>query len=72
MDFSQVRWKRVGLAIGIGILGVMAGTKAYADYQWRQVVCVKFSPEGSEELIYGKDCGEPSQSITSTTDGDEI
>lgn len=70
MDFSQVRWKKVGLASVIGVITVLGATSAYGKYQMRQGVCVKFYPDGSEKMLYGKDCGEPN--LTPATQGEDI
>lgn len=67
---TQVRWKRIGLTSGIGVLAVLATTTAYADWKWRQGICVNFNPDGSEEILYGEDCGEPE--LTPTTQGEDI
>ena len=72
MDFSQVRWKKVSFAIAIGVIDVFWATTAYANWKWEQGVCVNFNPDGSEEMIYGKDCGETFESLPITTQGENI
>lgn len=66
MNFSEVRWKKVGKACVIGVLAILGATSAYGKWQMRQGVCVKFHPDGSEEMFYGKDCGEPFQAPSAT------
>ena len=61
MKFSEVRWKKVGLAIGVGFVAMMAATAALANWQWQQGICIRFYPDGSEKMFYGKDCESPSQ-----------
>jgi hypothetical protein len=72
MDFSEVRWQKVGVVSAIGVLAMLGATTAYAKYQMRQGVCVKFHPDGSEEMLYEKDCGEAFPSVTSTPPGEDI
>ncbi len=61
MFFSRVRWKRVGIAIGIGTIAVCG---AYANWQWRQGVCIRYHADGTEKMLYGEDCIVPSEAPT--------
>lgn len=70
MNFSQVRWQRVGLASVLGVITVLGATTAYGKYQMHHGVCVKYYPDGSEEILYGEDCGE--FNLTPTTQGEDI
>lgn len=67
---SKVRWKQVGLASVIGVIAVLAATTAYADWKWRQGVCINLHPDGTEEMLYGQDCDEAD--LIPTTQGEEI
>ncbi len=67
---TQVRWKQVGIVSVIGVIVVLGATTAYADWRWRQGICVNFNPDGSEEILYGEDCGE--NILTPTTQGEDI
>lgn len=59
MKLSEVRWKKVGAAIGVGVFTVLVATTAYANWKWQQGVCVRFSADGSEKIFYGTDCNLP-------------
>ncbi len=64
MKLSEVRWRRVGIVIGIGLIAILGASTAYANWQWRQGVCVEYYPDGSEKMLYGKDCNLPSETPT--------
>lgn len=51
---------RVSAAIGVGVLAVFGASTAYANWKWQQGVCVRYYPDGSEKVLYGKDCDLPS------------
>lgn len=67
---SQLRWQRIGLVSVIGVLAVLGATTAYANWKWRQGICLNFNPDGSEEILYGEDCSE--FDLTPTTQGETI
>ena len=56
LNFSEVRWKKVSFAIGVGVVLVLGACNAYSRWQWSQGACVRYSPDGSEQLLFGKDC----------------
>jgi hypothetical protein len=60
MKVTEVRWMRVSAAIGVGVLAVLGASTAYANWKWQQGVCVRYYPDGSEKMLYGKDCDLPS------------
>lgn len=49
-------WKKVLVATGIGALILVIATAGYDHWRMSQGGCVKFSPDGSEKVLYGDDC----------------
>jgi hypothetical protein len=58
-QFSRVRWKRVNIAIGVGVALVLVATTAYANLKRRDGWCVRFSSNSSESILYGAECQIP-------------
>jgi hypothetical protein len=56
-NFSKVRWKKVLGIVAVGIVLELGATTLYSNWQWSQGTCMKYSPDGSEQLLFGKDCG---------------
>ena len=56
-QLSAVRWKRLSLATVAGVVLLMAATTAYDQWRKRDGWCVQYSPDGSEKLLYGSECG---------------
>jgi hypothetical protein len=57
LNFSEVRWSKVAFFSIVGVILVLGATNAYSSWQWSKGACVKYSPDGSEKLFFGKDCG---------------
>jgi hypothetical protein len=60
VQLSAVRWKRVGLAIGFGLAVMLSGASGYAKWKTRNGWCVRYHPNGAEQILYGADCQKPS------------
>lgn len=56
LNFSEVRWGKVAFATGVGVILALGATNAYSSWLWSQGGCVKYSPDGSEQILFGKDC----------------
>lgn len=51
-------WKKVLIATSLGTLLLIVGTAAYDRWRVSQGWCIKFSPDGSQKVFYGDDCGK--------------
>jgi hypothetical protein len=56
-QLQAVRWKRLTLTTLAGLLIVLAATTAYHQWRKRNGWCVQASPDGSQKVLYGSDCG---------------
>ncbi len=56
-QLSGVRWKPVSIATAIGVALGLAATIAYDAWRTRDGWCVQYSPDGSEKVLYGSECG---------------
>ena len=63
MDFNEqlsaVRWKRVGVAITAGVAVFLVASYGYDAWRRRNGWCVRFYPDGRQQIFYGTDCQKP-------------
>jgi hypothetical protein len=57
---NKVRWKRVGLLIGFGLAMMLSAASGYAKRKTSSEWCVRYHPNGAEEILNGADCRKPS------------
>ncbi|MBD2453236.1 hypothetical protein H6G80_03995 [Nostoc sp. FACHB-87] len=50
------RWKRVILVAVIGVLAVLALNTVYVLWRKREEWCIRFHPDGKQQVLYGNDC----------------
>lgn len=48
--------KRVVLAVGVGVLGVVVSSAVIAVWKVPDESCVRYLPNGSQQTLYGEDC----------------
>lgn len=53
---QRIGWKKVAIATGIGILALMIATAVYDRWRISQGWCTRFSPGGTQKVLYGDDC----------------
>ena len=59
-QLSAVRWKKVSLAIVVGLVLSFAASTIYAKSRMKDdLSCVQVFPDGSEKTFYGAECYPP-------------
>jgi hypothetical protein len=57
---SAVPWKKVSIAIGVGLVLSLAASTIYTKSRMKDdLSCVQIFPDGSEKTFYGADCYPP-------------
>jgi hypothetical protein len=53
---TQIRWKKMLLPIALWLVVLCAVAIAYDKWRVRNGWCVRFSPDGDKQVLYGDDC----------------
>lgn len=54
---KNIRFSRVALTVGIGVVLILAAATAYRQWQaTTQGWCVRSTPDGKQQVLYGDDC----------------
>ena len=54
---KNIRFSRVALTVGGGLVLILATATAYRQWQaTTQAWCVRSTPDGKQQVLYGDDC----------------
>lgn len=53
---AQIRWKRTMITVGLLYVATLGTVFAYDKWRVSQGWCVRFSPDGDREILYGEQC----------------
>lgn len=53
------RRKRVAIAVGVGMVGVLVTSTVITHWREPNESCVRYLPDGSQQTLYGSDCKRP-------------